>query len=957
MIFNRLLKPKWQHSNPRVRKQAIQGLDPSNPVLVQMIRQDRNPEVRQEAVGKVEELGLLQQVAEQDADPEVREAAVMRVRTLMAGEEPGPLSLETRLAFLEESTLTELLEFLARRGQESALRLAAIGRIMEEAPLTEVAIDDPSAEVRLAALERIHQPERLEQVVRQSRNRDKRVYRSAKERLDILKAQRNREERLEQLCVAMESLVWDGDTGPNAGRFPKLEKEWRELKAHADAGLGERYRRSRERFLARRQESNTRRMAKLDICIALEKFKASLEGEVELTEEVAKWVEDTLRSHRETWGQQGASDDLEGRRLEGRYQELLQAIEGHRRLLHRSRQRAEHLREVLRAADKLLHQASEVREADISDLKHRWGSLEHPESKGLALELQRQFDTAVEKLHTRIHRQLERRDQELQEIMDLIDALERALEEGKLQQSICCYDKARDRVQSNIGLSRQRMTELETRLHACVPKLNELRGWRRWGTQQAREHLCEAAEALIGLEDDPRVVARRIQAVRSTWKTLDHTEGAASKTLWKRFDQACKQAYEPCQAYFDSQSKERETHLEQKQAICKRLEELEATTDWDQVDWREADRLRRRLQEQWRRTGPVNHADRKRIERRYHGALKRLDRHLNAERERDLERRRTLVEQVEALVDSDDLSGAIEFAKRAQGDWRPTVQASRREEQALWKRFRAACDGVFQRRQAEREALDQGRQDNLARKTALRDEIETLAIDDADAIRQARRRIEEIRREWAAIGPVPKSALPSLEQHFSSAQQGFEARLKAAERAKAAQALRGLRERARLCDAIEARLEEEELGDAETVVAGARRMWETLPDLEPALAEPLQARFDTVCHALVEGGATAEVLRQTLRGNLEKKQNLCLHVEILAGVESPPEFAQQRMEFQVSRLSAAFNGGDLDQAGEPSPDEMREVRLEWCLTGLLPATRTQALEARFERALATFDKV
>ena len=956
MIFQRFLKPKWQHSNPQVRKQAIRGLDPSDPVLVQMVRQDRNSEVRQEAVGKVEELGLLQQVAEQDADPEVREVAVTRVRTLMAGEEPGAPSLEERLAFLEASTLTEIPGFLARRGQESALRLAAVGRIMEEAPLVQVAIDDPSVDVRLAALGRIHQPERLEQVVRQSRNRDKRVYRSAKERLDILKAERNREERLEQLCAAMESLVWDGDAGPNAGRFPKLEKEWRELEVHADADLSDRYRRSRERFLAQRQESNTRRMAKLDIRASLEKCKERLEGELEFSEELAKEVDETLRSHREIWERQGVSDDLEGRRLEGRYQELLQAIEGRRRLLLRSRQRAEQLREVLRAADKRLHQASEVREADITDLKHRWGSLEHPETKGLALELRRQFDTAVEKLHTRIHRQLERRDQELQEIRDLIDGLERALEEGKLQQSISCYDKARDRLQSNIGLSRQRMAELEACLQACVPKLNELRGWRRWGAQQAREHLCEAAEALIELEDDPRVIARRIQEVRSTWKTLDHTEGAASKTLWKRFDQACKQAYEPCQAYFDSQSKERQTRLERKQTICERLEELEATTDWDQVDWREADRSRRRLQEQWRRIGPVNHADRKRIERRYHGALKRLDRHLNAERERDLERRRTLVQQVEALVDSQDVNQAIEIAKRAQGDWRPTVQASRREEQALWKRFRAACDGVFQRRQVEREALDQGRQDNLARKTALCEEIEALAIGDADGIRQARRRIEEIRQEWAAIGPAPKSALRSLDQHFSSAQQGFEERLKDAERARAAEALRGLRERARLCGEIEAGLEGE-FEAAEAVLARMRQQWDTLPDLEPALAEPLQGRFDTVCHALAEGEASAGGLRQTLRGNLEKKQNLCLRMEIIAGVESPPEFVQQRMEFQVSRLSAAFNGGDVDQAGEPPPDEMREVQLEWCLTGLLPAAQTQALEARFERALATFNKV
>lgn len=41
--------------------------------------------------------------------------------------------------------------------------------------------------MRLAALERVQDLELLEQVVRQSRNRDKRVYRQAKERLTPIK--------------------------------------------------------------------------------------------------------------------------------------------------------------------------------------------------------------------------------------------------------------------------------------------------------------------------------------------------------------------------------------------------------------------------------------------------------------------------------------------------------------------------------------------------------------------------------------------------------------------------------------------------------------------------------------------------------------------------------------------------------------------------------------------------
>lgn len=955
MIFNRLLKPKWQHSNPQIRKRAISGLDSSNPVIAQIVRQDINPEVRQEAIGKVHELALLQQVAEQDADQEVRESAVARILALMTGAEPGGPTLEERLAFLKATRLLAISDSIAIQGQESALRLAAVGKIVEEKLLVRVTIEDASAEVRLAALTKMRRPESLEQTVRLSRNRDKRVYRSAKARLDRIKAERSRAESLERVCVAMESLVWDGDSGPNAGRFPKLDKEWQALEIHADANLAHRYRQARERFLIQRQESNAKRMAKLDVCASLEKCQRMLEGEVELTETLAGQVDDSLRHNREVWEQQAVLDDLEARRLENRYRELVRAIEGHQRLLRRNRQRADRLRQVLRTTDKRLHQASEVREADITDLKQRWGGLEHPENKSLAAALQRQFDAAVEKLHTRILRQLERRDQELREIEDLIHGLEQALEEGKLQQSLTFHEQARDRLGTNIGLSRKQMADLEGRLHGCVPMLNQLKGWRRWGAQQAREHLCEAVEALIGLEDDPRSVARRIQDARAAWKALDHKEGVASKNLWKRFDQACKQAYEPCQVFFDLQSKARLAHLEQKQEICMRLEEFVASTDWDRPNWREADRFRRRLQEQWRRAGAVNHADRKPIERRYREALKGLDSHLDGERERDMERRGVLIQQVEALADSEDLIEAIEFAKRAQGEWRPSVQGSRREEQALWKRFRTACDRVFERRQAEREAVDQERQDNLARKMTLCEEIEAMSVDDDEAVRRARRRIEEIQREWVAIGPSPKSALRSLEQRYESVRQGFEDRLATVARAKVAETLRGLRERARLCDEIETRLEGHLSGEGEIHVAEVRRMWSALQDLDPELAEPMARRFDLACRALDAGGATAEELRKKLKGNLEKKRELCLHMEIIAGVESPPELAQQRMAFQVSRLSASFSGGEVTQDGKPPANEAWLVQLAWFQTGLLPATESQVLEARFERALAALN--
>ena len=953
MILNRFLKPKWQHPNPEVRKQAVQGLAPSDPVLVQVARQDRNPDVRQTAVGQLAEPDLLRQVAEQDADADVRAAAIARLQDLIAGRAATVLPLDRRITCLAEALPVGIAEFIAVQGTEPTLRLAAVERITNETCLANVASADPVANVRLAALERIQQPASLEQVATLTRHRDKRVYRRACERLDSLHTQHERLQRIHQLCVDMEALIWDGETGANAGRFAKLEREWHELEFDAAAEARERYRHARERFLAQRQESAAKRAAKSAVCHSLESFLTTLRNEQELTEVLAGLIADTLRSAQEAWPPEGGAGDLEGQRLTRRRRELIAAIEEQQRLLVRNRQRAERLRELLQEADALRQQTSEVREADLTALEGRWGSLEQPENPSLAAGLQAQFEVALDRLRARIQRQLDRRDQELQEIRDLLAMLQEALQEGRSQQAIDCYEQARDRLNANFSLSRKQMAVLAERLQACMPKINELRGWRRWGAQQAREHLCEAAEGLIGLEDDPKRIAKRIQEVRSAWQALDHKEGAAAKALWKRFDNACERAYQPCQTYFDAQAAERRLHLEQKQAVCERLEQFVATTDWEQVNWREADRLRRRLEEQWRRIGPVNHAHKKDLERRYTAALGQLDAHLDQERERSLQRRRELIQQIKALADSPDLNVAVETVKRLQTEWRPTVQASRREEQALWKQFRAACDAVFERRRGERQAVEQERQANLARKAALCQEIEDLSVDSVEAARQATRRLAEIRQEWATTGFVPKPSAAAIDQRFNTALKDFGDRLRQAESAEAERRRQGWRARDQLCQQMETLLwpaDADPAADVAQAITQARQSWAELEPLAGTLAESLQRRFDMACQAAANPDI-GRAWRETLQGNLKNKQELCLHMEIIAGVESPPEFAQQRMELQVSRLSASFHGETTARSGRSLAEAAREIQQEWYSMGLWPPAQKAALEARFERAL------
>ena len=944
MILSRFLKPKWQQANPESRKQSLRNLDSNDPKLLDLARQDPDPAVRRAALERLDDLDLLRRIANEDTDADLRDAAQARYHALLAGKVAGGPTLASRLERLRSDPEANLVEFLLQQAAEPELRLAALEQIDLESTLADIAIRNSHPDLRLAALERVHDPELLDRIARQSRNRDKRLHRRARERLDALHAEQARALNLERLCAEMEHLNWDGESGLNAGRFPKLEQEWREQEIGAPPELQARYAQARGRFLAERQASANRRAQRLELLATLESLLERLRQHGESNSELDAEIRYATTEAPTAWAHHGPAQDSESRRQTARFQQLVQNIQEQERLLRRNHIRTERLRETLTQGETLLRQPSEVRDTDIKHLRQRWEGLERPESQALANDLQSRFDSLLDKLRARQQRQIQHRDQEWQDIQDRVGQLETAVEDGELQQATQLQEQVRRQIKHNIGLSRGQMAAIEERLQSCAARIGELRGWRRWGASQAREQLCVTAENLIDLDADPADIAQRIQQVRTAWKELDHHEGGASKGLWKRFNTACERAYAPCQAYFEAQTRERQHNFDQKAALCEQLEQFEAATDWRQVDWREADRLCRRAREQWHQLGPVNRADRKAIDRRFQQIQRRLDAHLDIERQRELTRRQQLIQQVQELAGNPDLRVAVETAKLAQAQWQPTVQGAYRQEQALWKTFRAACDAVFARRHNEQQAADAERQANLTHKLGLCEEIESLALIDREQLARANTRLQEAQHEWQIIGPIPRTEQRATDQRFEAAVRRFTQHEKLLHQADIQESVQHLQQRGRLCARLEAALETQR---DDTLLSSAHQEWAALPDPPAALAAALQQRFDAACQALEGTPDQIQAARARLAHNLERKQTWCVCMEIVAGVDSPPEFAPLRMEYQVARLSASLAGAAATTEALYNPRQLQE---QWWLTGALPAEAAAELDTRFLRA-------
>ncbi len=946
MILDAFFKPKWQHASSEVRRAAVAGMAGSDPALLRLAQEDADPGVRLVAVEKLTGLDLLHHLWMQDPEARVREAAALRLRAVLAGHAADGPALDQRLEKLNRLSEPDLAAFLLRQAREPRMRLAAMDQVHEDVLLQPVALEDPALEVRLAAVERVRAAEVLETIARESRKRDKRISRRAGERFDAMVAARRRVERCQQACSELESLA-QGALEPIAVlRVQRLVKEWEDLAGVADEEQRRRFTQAGERFEARRRDLEAQQARALAICERLEALVRELEQVAEPTSDPVSRAQAELAALEAEWQE---VEPASGRDFQPRFQAGLAAVRATRERLLRDHQLAERMQALIARISRRLEDKDALREQDLKDFKRRWSNLDRPASEALAQALEVRFQEVLESMRGRLKRQAERREHEIEVLEQWLGELDGHLSRGELQPAISLHDKIRHRLQKAEGVPPARRAGLSARLHEARPRLDELRGWRRWGTGQAREGLCAEVESLSGQDVDPADVGARVRAARAQWQHMDREEGPAPAELWQRFDQACTRAYEPVQAYVEEQSRLQEQSLQGKRELCAGLDEFERTVDWTNPDWAQVERTVQDARRRWREFGPVPRKHVKGIEKVYREVMKRLDGRLHQEREQEIERRKKLIDRAQALIQVEDLRAALSEARDLQSRWQPTVRGRRREEEALWRDFRTACDAVFARRDSEREAARAERQSNLARKVALCEEIETLTRAPAEELARAVGRMAAIGAEWDGAGQVAKADQQAIERRYRVACEAFAQRRREALEAQSRAELEGMRLRAELCDRLEALIiDDERSSDLAAAVHEAQVQWSALAPLGDDVEGPLRRRFEAAAGALERGGEARQALLDALGSNIDLRRDLCLRAEVLAGVESPPEFAQARMALQVSRLSQTLGG----QGSQEEAQGLRELFWQWCRVGPVPREHHAELEARFRNAIA-----
>ena len=548
--------------------------------------------------------------------------------------------------------------------------------------------------------------------------------------------------------------------------------------------------------------------------------------------------------------------------------------------------------------------------------------------------LKADLSSSLEKLRERIHQQVEKRDRDYEKVITELEAATQALEGEKLKVAEDATHRALSIAGQIHGLSAQRHAEVNKRLDKIYPRMRRLSAWRHWGTTQARQDLIDQIKQIPGSRMDPNQIVKTLRNAKAQWQDWEKSGDHSEHALWKEFSAACDTAYEPCREFFKKQKEERKKNLADKRQLIEEINARYEATDWSQPQWKEVDKWLRQARGRFYKIGHTDYKHHKKLKSSLQQALDQFETHLSRDRERSLKARRELISDIEALAEKDDIREAINTLEQLKKQWVITVLEKRGVENKLWDSYQKALDAVYDKRKAERQEQDQVRNDNLKQKRRVIESLSKASGAATGELLAGQSVLEQHRDQFDAIGYVPRKAEKAMMESWRKAQKQFSEALKKARKSRARDNQNALLEKARFCAALEQRLLQGESIDKEQEEAA----YGALPPLSDELEASMRMRKD----AALDDSTYSE---QTVRSNTEEQLTRCMKCEVILDLPTPADFAQQRMAFQIERLSASMKKNTQGQ--ENLPDLKRQL----LTTGAIEADQFATIWARIDAIL------
>ena len=360
---------------------------------------------------------------------------------------------------------------------------------------------------------------------------------------------------------------------------------------------------------------------------------------------------------------------------------------------------------------------------------------------------------------------------------------------------------------------------------------------------------------------------------------------------------------------FLEQEQEKQENLQKKTEIIEKIKAMATSPDEANKSYQAF----KELQQQWKEIKAVPAEKANELWRNYqlyveqfYDLLKLNNEAREYDFKKNLELKEKLCENAERLADEKDIISAFHQLQELHQEYREIGPVSKELREQIWARFKAASTVINKRHQQHFEEMRANEEENLEKKTALCEKVETIVAAENKGAADWEKRTKEIidiQAEWKTIGFAPQKMNVKIFERFRTACDVFFSRkadfFKAMKEkyAQNAEKKKELVEKARqLSDSTDWK------STADKFIA-LQKEWKTIGMVPRKLGDKLWNDFITACNHFFEARNAAHAgTRGEERENLSKKKAVIAKLKEMMG--TTPDNAAETIKQLIEEYNA-----------------------------------------------------
>lgn len=294
-----------------------------------------------------------------------------------------------------------------------------------------------------------------------------------------------------------------------------------------------------------------------------------------------------------------------------------------------------------------------------------------------------------------------------------------------------------------------------------------------------KQAVIDDLKALVEKQDDLGTAFPAFRELQARWRAIGQVPVQNFRNLNDTYQFYVEQFYDKVQINRDLMDLDFKKNLEAKEEFCQEAEKLSESENV--ID---AFKELQKLHEQWKEFGPVAKEFREQIWDRFKAATAVINKKYQAyfedqkaKQADNLAAKSALCEKVEAIADKEDIKSSNEWnalskeIENIQKEWKTIGFASKKENQKIYDRFRAACDKFFGKKRDFYVQFKDNMNENMEKKMAIIAEAEALKT--STEWKKATDRFISLQNQWKEIGAVPRKKSEQMWKRFRAACDEF----------------------------------------------------------------------------------------------------------------------------------------------------------------------------------------